>query len=177
MRTRNAVRTVDDRQRSCRGIRTIGDDEPPVAVLALRLVPLAPRVLRRAVCQAYMYAPRVEEELRQAVRSMSASRQRHRPRMCTYVVPSVNELRDRALLRTLHQAVHALDYKEPCRQTPQSALPSNLPQHSLQRNAPKMMPTPRANGASPDTTRFIGDNEPATLRSCKNLLQSCSFTS
>ena len=42
---------------------------------------------------------------------------------------------------------------------------------------PKMIPIPSASGARPDTTRFIGDSEPAMRISCKKRRQSCSFTS
>lgn len=40
-----------------------------------------------------------------------------------------------------------------------------------------MIPTPVAKGTMADTTTFMGDSVPAMRTSCKNCLQSCSFTS
>lgn len=90
----------------------------------------------------------------------------------THKVPSVDDLGYRPRFLFLHVLLN-----DSSREKTTCAIRSaSFYDTTMHANIP-MKPTPIAIGATFDTTRFIGDSEPAFLVSARNLYQSSSSTS
>jgi hypothetical protein len=92
----------------------------------------------------------------------------------TNMIPVLDEARCNTLFLSCHILVHSPRYEDPYEPL-HSQYSAPIAIQSIDR--PGKNPIPKANGATPETILFMGDNAPTTLISFKNRSQSSSFTS